>query len=212
MECHPRTGLQERNRSRHEFPVRRMLVSAFLALRCAACRAARRAADAADIVRGKKVYTTSSAPPATTPAPIPGPDFIMTGAGDPAVIRVALRTVAEMEAVRGRSVDATDVAGPRRVSRRSGSACPPPPQPPRAPRSSTTTRRSITTSSRAIADEITKLDNGTFVGWTRTGPAVQGVQAAAGTGLSAVCRFFSTAFAPEELALLHGVAPASARR
>ena len=27
-----------------------------------------------------------------------------------------------------------------------------------------------------VADEIAKLDNGTFVGWARTGPVVQGVR------------------------------------
>ena len=45
----------------------------------------------------------------------------------------------------------------------------------------------------AIADEITKLDNGTFVGWARTGLQFK-VYPNAAAGLSAVCRFFSTAF------------------
>ena len=45
----------------------------------------------------------------------------------------------------------------------------------------------------AIADEITKLDNETFVGWSRTGKAFNVfVKGAQGTVL--VCRFFSTAF------------------
>ena len=48
----------------------------------------------------------------------------------------------------------------------------------------------------AIADEITKLDNGTFVGWVRTGKQFK-VYTAAGTGLSGVCRFFSTSFNPK---------------
>src|SRR6185295_13262126 len=48
----------------------------------------------------------------------------------------------------------------------------------------------------AIADEITKLDNGTFVGWVRTGKAFK-VYPNAGAGLNAVCRFFSTAFSPK---------------
>ena len=47
----------------------------------------------------------------------------------------------------------------------------------------------------AIADEITKLDNGTFVGWTRTGKQFK-VYVGSGNGLSGVCRFFSTAFDP----------------
>jgi hypothetical protein len=47
-----------------------------------------------------------------------------------------------------------------------------------------------------IPDEITKLDNGTFVGWARTGRQINVYQAAA-SGLKTVCRFFSTAFAPK---------------
>ena len=48
----------------------------------------------------------------------------------------------------------------------------------------------------AIPDEITKLDNGTFVGWTRTGQTFK-VYTSLQTGLAGVCRFFSTAFAPK---------------
>jgi hypothetical protein len=48
----------------------------------------------------------------------------------------------------------------------------------------------------AIADEITKLDNGTFVGWTRTGRTFN-VYPALAAGLKTVCRFFSTAFNPK---------------
>ena len=44
-----------------------------------------------------------------------------------------------------------------------------------------------------IADEITKLDNGTFKGWARTGKSFK-VNADPAVGLNAVCRFFSTAF------------------
>jgi hypothetical protein len=44
-----------------------------------------------------------------------------------------------------------------------------------------------------IADEITKLDNGTFVGWARTGESFN-VYTDAPAGSSPVCRFFSTAF------------------
>ena len=44
-----------------------------------------------------------------------------------------------------------------------------------------------------IADEITKLDNGTFVGWARTGESFNVYSDVPG-GSSPVCRFFSTAF------------------
>ncbi len=48
----------------------------------------------------------------------------------------------------------------------------------------------------ALADEIAKLDDGTFGGWTRTGRMFSAF--ALGTpGTSAVCRFFSTAFDPK---------------
>jgi hypothetical protein len=47
-----------------------------------------------------------------------------------------------------------------------------------------------------IQDEITKLDNGTFVGWTRTGKQFK-VYVGPGAGLFGVCRFFSTSFDPK---------------
>jgi len=48
----------------------------------------------------------------------------------------------------------------------------------------------------AITDEITKLDNGTFVGWTRTGKTFN-VYPTLAAGLKTVCRFFSTSFNPK---------------
>ena len=48
----------------------------------------------------------------------------------------------------------------------------------------------------ANPDEIAKLDNGTFAGWTRTGDAFS-VYATDQVGTKPVCRFFSTAFAPK---------------
>ena len=48
----------------------------------------------------------------------------------------------------------------------------------------------------AIPVEIAKLDDGTFVGWARTGLRVN-VFATATSGTLVVCRFFSTAFAPK---------------
>ena len=47
-----------------------------------------------------------------------------------------------------------------------------------------------------IEDEITKLDNGTFVGWTRTGAGID-MDIGAPAGTVPVCRFFSAAFAPK---------------
>ncbi len=48
----------------------------------------------------------------------------------------------------------------------------------------------------SIADEITKLNNGTFVGWAATGRQFK-VYTGTGSNLSKVCRFFSTAFDPK---------------
>ena len=47
-----------------------------------------------------------------------------------------------------------------------------------------------------IEDEITKLDNGTFVGWTRTGVGID-MDIGAPAGTVPVCRFFSASFAPK---------------
>ncbi len=47
-----------------------------------------------------------------------------------------------------------------------------------------------------LPDEILKLDAGLFVGWTRTGQQFN-VYRDATPGLAAVCRFFTTAFAPK---------------
>ena len=50
----------------------------------------------------------------------------------------------------------------------------------------------------AITDEIAKLGNGTFPGWTATGHAFDVYPlAGAPAGTATVCRFFSTAFAPK---------------
>jgi hypothetical protein len=47
-----------------------------------------------------------------------------------------------------------------------------------------------------LSGEITKLDNGTFAGWARTGRQFKAWTETA-SGLSAVCRFFTTAFPPK---------------
>jgi len=47
-----------------------------------------------------------------------------------------------------------------------------------------------------LPDEITKLDNGTFVGWARTGESFA-AYASLPTGSAGVCRFFSKTFAPK---------------
>jgi hypothetical protein len=47
-----------------------------------------------------------------------------------------------------------------------------------------------------LQDEITKLDNGTFAGWSRTGRSFKAWSGAV-AGTSPVCRFFSDAFAPK---------------
>ena len=60
------------------------------------------------------------------------------------------------------------------------------------------------------ADEIAKLDNGTFAGWARTGLAFN-VYTSAIAGASSVCRFFSTAFDPKSRISTHR-SPPNARR
>lgn len=48
----------------------------------------------------------------------------------------------------------------------------------------------------AIADEVTKLDNGVIGGWARTGASFH-VFPVGTTGAASVCRFFSASFAPK---------------
>jgi large repetitive protein len=48
-----------------------------------------------------------------------------------------------------------------------------------------------------LPDEITKLDNGTFTGWARTGAAFNVYTGIPPAGAATVCRFFSTAFDPK---------------
>lgn len=149
------------------------------------------AADAADIVRGKQVYDFICAS-CHNPGANPGPDFIMAGAGNPAAIRAALRSVAEMRPYEDlvSASDEQDLAA--YLGLRFGG--PPPPEPP--PKvvafeyyHAEFDHYFVT----SVAGEIAKLDDGTFKGWTRTGRQFSAYQAAA-AGLSAVCRFFSTAF------------------
>lgn len=47
-----------------------------------------------------------------------------------------------------------------------------------------------------LAGEISKLDDGTFAGWSRTGKQLKAYTATA-AGLSPVCRFFTVAFPPK---------------
>jgi hypothetical protein len=47
-----------------------------------------------------------------------------------------------------------------------------------------------------LPDEISKLDNGTFAGWTRTGRSFK-AWSASSSGTAPVCRFFSESFAPK---------------
>ena len=48
----------------------------------------------------------------------------------------------------------------------------------------------------SLADEIQKLDDGTFTGWARTGQSITALAQGA-TGTFSVCRFFSATFAPK---------------
>ena len=47
-----------------------------------------------------------------------------------------------------------------------------------------------------LTDEIVKLDNGTFAGWSRTGRSINAWTSAT-AGSAPVCRFFSEKFAPK---------------
>jgi mono/diheme cytochrome c family protein len=150
-------------------------------------------AKAADTGHGQQVFNAVCAQCHNTGA-TPGPGSISLGAWKPEVVAMALDRVPEMApfAALLASKDIEDVAAYLGV--RFG--IPPPVAPPTADAieyyHAAFDHYFVTT----IADEITKLDNGTFKGWARTARSFK-VFIAAGTGLSPVCRFFSTAFAPK---------------
>ncbi len=146
---------------------------------------------AADVARGQTVYTTYCAA-CHSPGANPGPDFIMKGAGDPSVLVITFRTVLEMEQFETllSPSDVVDLAAYLAVKFN----VTPVPQTAAAIEYYHTAfdHYFVTT----VADEIAKLDNGTFAGWMRTGLQFD-VYKAPLQGASAVCRFFSTAFAPK---------------
>jgi mono/diheme cytochrome c family protein len=149
-------------------------------------------AQAADVVRGQQVYTTYCAI-CHNVGGNPGPDFIKKGAGDPSLLAVAFRTVYEMEQFESLLTpkDVDDLAAYLAVR---FDVTPPP----RAIAAAVEYYHAafdhyfVTT----LADEIAKLDDGTFVGWARTGLQFN-VYKGVNVGAAVVCRFFSTAFAPK---------------
>lgn len=151
------------------------------------------AAHAANSGHGQQLYNAICAQ-CHNAGGSPGPGPIMLGANNPGTIRIALDTVDEMApfATILSSNDIDDLA--EYLGVRFGIAAPP--EPPTAVAveyyHATFDHYFITT----IAGEITKLDDGTFAGWARTGRSFK-VFTVAATGLSPVCRFFSTAFAPK---------------
>jgi hypothetical protein len=152
-------------------------------------------ASAADTAHGQQLYNQICSQ-CHNPGGSPGPGPIMLGANDPSAIHFALNNVLEMAVFAGilSNKDVEDIAAYLGV--RFGIA-PPTPQP-------AATADAIEYYHAAfdhyfiatIADEITKLDNGTLAGWARTGRSFK-VHTATATGLSPVCRFFSTSFAPK---------------
>ncbi len=149
------------------------------------------AADAADTMRGQQLYNTYCAT-CHNPGGNPGPEPIKLGAGDPSIVALALRTVVEMDGLE-QQLNAGNIDDLAAYLAVRFNVTP-------APQIATAVEYYhlafdhffVTT----IADEITKLDNGTFAGWKRTGLQFD-VYKAPTPGASAVCRFFSTAFAPK---------------
>lgn len=146
------------------------------------------AAHAADPARGKQVYDFICAS-CHNPGANPGPDFIMAGANNPAAIRAALRSVADMRPFEDlvSASDEQDLAA--YLGLRFGGGSGPPKVVALEYYHAEFDHYFVTT----IDAEIAKLDDGTLEGWTRTGRRFN-AYASAAAGLSAVCRFFSTAF------------------
>ena len=153
-------------------------------------------APAADVARGETFYRSVCAT-CHNPNAFPGPGPIQLGINNPAAIAAAIMFVPEMAGLTGLFTpsDLEDIAAYLGV--RFGVPPPPPPPPPVTSDvveyyHAAFDHYFIT----ALPTEIMKLDDGTFAGWARTGRTFK-VYGAAGDPLSAVCRFFSAAFAPK---------------
>ena len=152
-------------------------------------------AQAANVARGQQLYDQICAQ-CHNPGGNPGPTPIRIGANNPVAISQALQTIDEMAPFEAllKPVDIEDLAAYLGV--RFGIPAPPP----SAPATAAAVEYYHTAFDHffvtAIADEIVKLDNGTFVGWTRTGRQFN-VYTGTASGLSTVCRFFSTSFDPK---------------
>jgi len=148
---------------------------------------------AANVTHGESLFKNVCAS-CHNPGGNPGVTPVLLGAWSADTIQFALETVAEMGDFEGlftRS-DLEDIAA--YIGTRFNIP------PPAGPATSTAVEYYHAAFDHyfvtAIGDEITKLDNGTFVGWARTGREFK-VYTVTGTGLAAVCRFFSTSFAPK---------------
>ncbi|MBK9115968.1 MAG: cytochrome c [Betaproteobacteria bacterium] len=160
----------------------RFLPALLVALACTA------PAAAADVARGQSLYNSICAT-CHNPGGNPGPDPIKKGAGAPSLIALALRTVVEMSPLET-TLTATDVDDLAAYLALRFNVTPVPQTAVAVEYYHQAFDHFFVT---AIADEITKLDNGTFAGWQRTGQHFD-VYAGGTVGASPVCRFFSTAF------------------
>ena len=151
-------------------------------------------ASAADVIHGQSLYNQICAQCHNQGAN-PGPEPIKVGANNAFVIAIALASVIEMNDFEAllKPSDLEDIAAYLGV--RFGIPAPPP---------AGATADAIEYYHAAfdhyfvttIGDEVAKLDNGTFVGWARTGQQFK-VYKDRSASFAIVCRFFSTAFAPK---------------
>ena len=160
----------------------RFVPALLLALACTA------PASAAEVARGQTLYNSYCAT-CHNPGANPGPDFIKLGAGNASIIALAFRTVVEMEGF-GAFLTATDVDDLAAYLAVRFNVTPVPQTAAAVEYYHKAFDHFFVT---AIADEITKLDNGTFVGWQRTSLQFD-VYKEPTPGASPVCRFFSNAF------------------
>lgn len=155
-------------------------------------------AMAQSVPRGQTLYSQLGCTACHGANPAENLGNVLNGAGSPAAIEYAAIVRSEMNSLLASFQNDASVAVDLAAYLATINPAPPPPPP--APPTSTVVEYYHAAFNHYfvtnIADEIAKLDNGTFAGWARTGRTFNAYTAGNGV-VAPVCRFFTVAFAPK---------------